>query len=389
MADFDCGSTVFVLADEVPQSYTTPFASDDPFHPSHTPTPTSPAISAQSNPLEILHDSTDSEEGEDQEGEAEEEEEEEAQASASSATPQGPVSSRTLGQLRTGTRRRRVSSSESSDTETVVGRDSQEVRSRDNQQGGPTTGRFSRAPRPRTSRSKRQRLMNTEMRHDTDRQTSSNGSHASSNGASLSQVQKSKLAAINSRPFSVNGRSSVHTNGDSPSSGKSKKHASYFGHDREEVSRLLIQSLHDLGYRESAERLVQESGYEFESGSVAAFRSAVLQGQWLEAESILFGPLPSDPGGGVSIMNGDSRNIDGLLLADGVDKDDIKFRIRRQKYLELLEERNLAGALLVLRQELTPLHREVGQLHILSRYVTFHRMLLRYTLYKPCGTLRN
>ena len=367
-----CGSTIFVLADEVPQSYSTPFAPDDPYHPSHTPSPTSPAISAQAEPLGASQDLTDSDEEGDEEAEEQDEDEEQAQASASasSATPRAPVSSVTVVQPQTGTRRRRESSSDSSDTETVVGRDSQEASRPDDEQGGPTTGRFPRARRPRTLRSKRQRLMNTEMRHDAERhQASSNGSHASSNGASLSQIQKSKLAAINSQSFAMNGRSSVHTNGDSPSSGNTKRHASYFGHDREEVSRLMIQSLHDLGYQESAERLMQESGYEFESRSVAAFRSAVLQGQWLEAESILFGSPPSDPGGGVSITNGDAGRFDGLALADGIDKDDIKFRIRRQKYLELLEERNLSGALVVLRQELTPLHQDVGQLHVLSRCV--------------------
>ena len=370
MADLLCGSTVFVLADEVPQPYHTPFAPDDPFHPNHTPSPTSPAISAQSNPPEAIQDLTDSDQEESEEAEEGQEDGDKAQASASSATPLAITSTGTPGQPRIGIRRRRESSSESSDTETVVGRDSQEASRRDDEQGGPTTGHLQRAHRPRASRSKRQRFMNKEMRLEPERHPpSSNGSHASSNGASLSQIQKSKLAAINSPSPSTNGRSSVHLNGSSPSSGTFTRRTSYFGHDREEVSRLLIQTLHDLGYQESAENLIRESGYEFESKSVAAFRSAVLQGQWLEAESILFGSPPADPGGGVSITNGNAVHLEGLLLADGVDKDDIKFRIRRQKYLELLEQRNLAGALVVLRQELTPLHQDVGQLHILSRYV--------------------
>ena len=369
LADLLCGSTVFVLADEVPQPYNTPFAPDDPFHPTHTPRPTSPAISARSEPAEILQDPTDSDEEQSEEAEEEQEDGYQAQASASSTTPQATPSTGVPSQLRTGIRRRRESSSESSDTETVVGRDSQEVSRRGDELGGPTTGNLPRPQRPRASRSKRQRLMNKEMRHDIDRHPpSSNGSNGSSNGASLSQIQKSKLAAINSPALSMKGRSTTHMNGDSPSSGSFKRHTSYFGHDRQEVSRLLIQSLHDLGYQESAQSLIRESGYEFESKSVAAFRSAVLQGQWLDAETILFGSPPSDPGGGVSITNGHASRFEGLLLADGVDKDDIKFRVRRQKYLELLEERNLAGALVVLRQELTPLHQDIGQLHILSRY---------------------
>jgi hypothetical protein len=46
------------------------------------------------------------------------------------------------------------------------------------------------------------------------------------------------------------------------------------------------------------------------------------------------------------------------------------FWMKQQKYLELLERRELGKALTVLRQELTPLHQDVGRLHALSGYVT-------------------
>lgn len=45
----------------------------------------------------------------------------------------------------------------------------------------------------------------------------------------------------------------------------------------------------------------------------------------------------------------------------------MKFRMREQKYLELLEERDLSGALHVLRHELTPLNQDITKLHELSR----------------------
>ncbi|KAI4144924.1 MAG: hypothetical protein LQ340_006491 [Diploschistes diacapsis] len=138
----------------------------------------------------------------------------------------------------------------------------------------------------------------------------------------------------------------------------------FFGHAREEVARLLLQALNDLGYHESSGVLRRESNFELESPSVAAFRHSILDGEWSEAESLLFGPEES--GGGVRISNGHSQSHEGLPLAEGSDKDELRFQLRRQKYLELLEERDHAGALMVLRQELTPLHRDVSQLHFLS-----------------------
>ncbi|KAF2140338.1 glycoside hydrolase family 1 protein [Aplosporella prunicola CBS 121167] len=147
----------------------------------------------------------------------------------------------------------------------------------------------------------------------------------------------------------------------------------FFGHDREEVTRILIQGLADLGYNTAAEALSQESGYDLEGPTVAAFRDAVLQGDWAKAESLLFGTAYED-GGGVGIGDGaygyrktpDRSDTRGLPLAEGADKDEMRFAMRQQKYLELLEGRDLGAALMVLRQELTPLHHDVNRLHYLS-----------------------
>ncbi|KAF2090742.1 WD repeat-containing protein-like protein [Saccharata proteae CBS 121410] len=159
--------------------------------------------------------------------------------------------------------------------------------------------------------------------------------------------------------------------------------ATFFGHDREEVTRILIQSLTDLGYHNAAESLSQESGYELEGPTVAAFRSAVLHGEWSEAESLLFGSSSYDEGGGVDLEDAGydygktparsgkstwepSAQTNGLTLIEGVNKDEMRFWMRQQKYLELLEQRDLGGALMVLRQELTPLHQDTNRLHALS-----------------------
>lgn len=158
----------------------------------------------------------------------------------------------------------------------------------------------------------------------------------------------------------------------------------YFGHNREEVTRILIQSLHDLGYDEAASTLSRESGFELESPAVASFRSAVLDGRWADAENILLGSHHPDgggtgPGGGGGGGKAISRRIDTdlaseqdtLVLAEGADKNEMLFCLRQQKFLELLEQRDLGTALMVLRQELTPLNHDIAQLHALSRYVIF------------------
>ena len=216
---------------------------------------------------------------------------------------------------------------------------------------------------------KRQRLMSKDMRHDPETHTpASNGARYNGNGSTISPLQKSKLAAsTNGHSYGPNGHSTNYTNGSTPVTAKLRR-PSYYGHDREEVTRLIIQGLNDLGYRDAAARLIHESGYELECPSVAAFRHAVLEGEWAEAEGLLFGNSQSDSGG-VSLNNGDSVHHQGLLLAEGANKDELKFQLRKQKYLELLEDRDLGAALMVLRQELTPLNQDIAQLHVLSRYV--------------------
>lgn len=62
----------------------------------------------------------------------------------------------------------------------------------------------------------------------------------------------------------------------------------YFGHDREEVSRILIQALVDLGYQRAASTLEEESEYTLESPCVSSFRDAVLRGEWSRAETLLY-----------------------------------------------------------------------------------------------------
>ena len=129
----------------------------------------------------------------------------------------------------------------------------------------------------------------------------------------------------------------------------------------------MIQGLGDLGYHGAANRLSHESGYEVESPAVAAFRDAILQGQWPEAESLLFGVDSEADGGGVSISNGHLPHFGGLKLAVDANPDSMRFSIREQKYLELLEKTETTTAIMVLRHELQPLRQDVSRLDHLSR----------------------
>ena len=207
--------------------------------------------------------------------------------------------------------------------------------------------------------------MNKAMRLDPD-STSLNSPQYHANGSSPTTHKNGVSTSTNGHSSPTNGHSSPHQNGLSTSIAKTKS-SSFYGHDREEVTRLLIQGLADLGYHGSANRLSQESGYERESPAVAAFRNAILQGQWLEAEALLFGVDSEADGGGVSISNGYSHPHEGLKLAPDANSDSLRFSIREQKYLELLEKTETTSAIMVLRHELQPLRQDVSRLDHLSR----------------------
>ena len=220
----------------------------------------------------------------------------------------------------------------------------------------------------RPSAPKRRRLMTQEMRGEGP-QSAANGAHTQSN--LQSHPSKNGISGSSQKNHSTNGVSPVHTNGFSSNSAPARSQK-FFGHDREEVTRLLIQGLGDLGYETSANSLCQESGYEVESPVVAAFRHAVLHGDWSEAESILFRSDAAPDGGGVSIRNGGHAASQRIDFIEGADRDYLKFIIREQKYLECLERQDTGRALMVLQTELQPLRPALwdrNRLNGLSEYV--------------------
>ncbi|KAH7889566.1 WD40 repeat-like protein [Phlebopus sp. FC_14] len=150
-------------------------------------------------------------------------------------------------------------------------------------------------------------------------------------------------------------------NGTSPMSNGESKHTSAIARvslpgttlyedpyvDREEFVRLVLQSLRDIGYIESAATLEAESGYTLESQEVSEFRQYILNAEWSNAATL----LPQ------------------LAVADEETLLEAKFLIGRQKYLELLEARKTTTALQVLRNELAPLSADPEQLHALSSFI--------------------
>ncbi|KAK2796787.1 hypothetical protein FQN51_009011 [Onygenales sp. PD_10] len=280
-----------------------------------------------------------------------------------------------LGSRRSNRRRRRERSPDERDRAGSTSRDTglgESRRRRLAEEQGWDLNRDNQPPSP-----KRRRLAESTMRPDGGPSTSNaNGFSPVSNGATSSPLRKataSSSANGRSPRSSSNGQSQANGSAESPPTSPS----TYFGHDREEVTRILIQSLHELGYDDAASTLSRESGFEVESPAVADFRSSVLDGRWADAESLLLGSYHPDGGGsgggrrsgkGVNrgVQSGLSSEQGTLILAEGADKDHMLFCLRQQKFLELLDERDLGSALMVLRQELTPLHHDIAQLHALS-----------------------
>ncbi|CAG8545721.1 3038_t:CDS:2, partial [Scutellospora calospora] len=150
-------------------------------------------------------------------------------------------------------------------------------------------------------------------------------------------------SSTNGVPATSNGTSQTVTNG------QASTLATLQNPRREELVRLMVQAMQDMGYSKSAAQLEKESGFLLESSAVAKFRDGVLKGDWDLVES-LFPTLELD------------QNQDIVV---------VRFLIRQQKYLELLERREIKLALYTLRSELTPLAFNTERLHLLSSFIMY------------------
>ena len=114
--------------------------------------------------------------------------------------------------------------------------------------------------------------------------------------------------------------------------------------------RILVQAMQELGYRNSAAALEREAGVRLKSHIVTQLQDAVLQGRWEEVEVL-------------------ARR--GELGLSALQSALCRFVVKRQLFLELLEEEEVEAAMECLQVHLTPLARHAGQdkeeLHKLAR----------------------
>ncbi|KAK9469867.1 WD40-repeat-containing domain protein [Lipomyces arxii] len=142
----------------------------------------------------------------------------------------------------------------------------------------------------------------------------------------------------------ISGQKNGTTNGRTGVLNDSSNDSDYYGSSKLETTRLIIQALHEMGYQSAASALEMESDCSIDSQAVTAFKDSILAGKWIESERLL-GSLDLKPGS--NIMS-------------------LKFLIRQQMFLELLEQRDLVAALTVLRGDLSVLNYDTRQLHFLS-----------------------
>lgn len=188
-----------------------------------------------------------------------------------------------------------------------------------------------------------------------------NGPRPPSNKGGLGAVSPNQHHSTS--PHAANG-----TNGTVQSQRTSKETSkltsTYYGHDREEVTRMLIQTLYDLGYPSAADELVGCSGYKLESPAVSSLKGAIIDGRWKDAERLVKQAVNASIEDGASNENAPKTT---LLLSPGTNKTEMLFFIRRQRFLEELEKRQLHNALVILQKKLTPLDPGSEELHHLSK----------------------
>ncbi|XP_067877784.1 WD repeat-containing protein 26-like [Heterodontus francisci] len=131
-----------------------------------------------------------------------------------------------------------------------------------------------------------------------------------------------------------------------PGTGRKKKRLSRADED---VIRLIGQHLRGLGFNQTVEQLMQETGCSLEHPSATKFRNHVTEGDWEKAEA-------------------DLTELKTLVhLPQAIVR--MKFLLLEQKYLEFLDDGKVLEALQVLRFELTPLKYNTDRIHALSGYL--------------------
>ena len=79
-------------------------------------------------------------------------------------------------------------------------------------------------------------------------------------------------------------KSDGQTNGHAPNGSSSERSNGSHSKPDEEIVRLMIQTLGNMGYDAALKALSEESGVKVESALVEDFRTAVLSGEWTTSE---------------------------------------------------------------------------------------------------------
>ncbi|PVU96061.1 hypothetical protein BB559_002514 [Furculomyces boomerangus] len=113
----------------------------------------------------------------------------------------------------------------------------------------------------------------------------------------------------------------------------------------EEIVRIILQQLSDLGYTSTLQKLQEESNHKLESEIVTEFRTGIIEGDWRNAELCL------------NKMNIKSKHKHQSIL----------FYIKKQQYLEALSSGKYKTAIKILQNELSTLNFHHKSLHQLTR----------------------
>eukprot|EP00759_Apiculatamorpha_spiralis_P004453 PhF_6_TR12620/c1_g3_i3/m.19945 len=116
---------------------------------------------------------------------------------------------------------------------------------------------------------------------------------------------------------------------------------------RVEIIRLMAQTLQSLGLKRTADTLQEETGISLQTEAVSAFRESILNGAWKESQDL----------------------IQQIGITDPKQEANVKYLILRQQYLELLEARQPADAIKILRSEIQALVPSSDELHRLASLI--------------------
>lgn len=120
---------------------------------------------------------------------------------------------------------------------------------------------------------------------------------------------------------------------------------SSIAYERDDLIRILNQSLRALGFANIADQLEEQSHISVEPRAVIDFREALQRGHWDEACDI----------------------VDSLASRkEAMDLTEVKFLLCREKFLELLESGQTRDALVCLQREVTPRSQDPQALHQLG-----------------------